>query len=220
MKSVVFNRYNITKLDSETIEISKDGVVISPTKPMLRELAKELNISIYNANGNEYNTRQLGTLVIKEIKEIQSDNSLHNTIEDYISKNRHGIFHLYEDDKIRKVMKKNSVPNEYGVYIIYALKCTQEELIYIGKAGTIETDGSMKKQGIRDRLKAVTKNNMQRGLYFQQEVIKKYKLDSLKFLWIITFDKNKKELPTYSEAKLIQAYYDKYGRLPKLNVAF
>ena len=61
---------------------------------------------------------------------------------------------------------------------------------------------------------------MQRGKYFQQEVIQKYGFDKLKFVWIVTFDDIRKELPACSEAKLMQLYYDAYHELPMLNKSF
>jgi hypothetical protein len=39
-------------------------------KPVLRELATSLNIGLLNSNGNPYNTRQLGTQIIKCVQDI------------------------------------------------------------------------------------------------------------------------------------------------------
>jgi hypothetical protein len=63
--------YTIRELESGTIEVEKDGVVIIPAKPALRELATRLNIALLNANGNPLNTRQLGSQIIKSIEELQ-----------------------------------------------------------------------------------------------------------------------------------------------------
>ncbi len=266
MKTVTYKNYTVTKLESGTIEATRGGHIISPTLPLLRELAQELNVSIENASGNLHITRQLGVLVMRAIEEnqlnlnstscrdtdtlnpINSAKELENTtsnnsfinkikqtinkiqkpailkiedlIEDYLHENKYGIFYLDQGEKIEKVLVENTVPNEYGVYIIYSVKDDQEELIYIGKAGTIATNGDFKRQGIKDRLKAVTTNNMQRGKYFQQEVIQKYGFDKLKFVWIVTFDDTRRELPAYGEARLMQLYYDTYDELPMLNKSF
>jgi len=41
--------------------------MISPAKPILRELAGTLNIPIVNGNGNQHNTRTLGSLVVNSV---------------------------------------------------------------------------------------------------------------------------------------------------------
>ena len=59
--------YKIQELENGTIEVYKDSALISPAKPILRELAARFDISIVNGNGNLHNTRQLGSLLIKVI---------------------------------------------------------------------------------------------------------------------------------------------------------
>jgi hypothetical protein len=68
MKKVTYKNYTVTKLDSGTIEATQNGVIASPTKPVLRDIARELDISIENSNGNLHITRQLGALIIREIQ--------------------------------------------------------------------------------------------------------------------------------------------------------
>ncbi len=268
MQTVTYKTYTITRLDSGTINVLKDGNIISPTRPVLREIAYELNVSIVNTKGNTHITRQLGVLVMRAIEKqsnpsLQADeksakiktindnpcneeykNKVSHTsffdkikqtiskiqnssiskvevlIEDYFHENKYGTFYLNKGERIETVMTAHNVPNNYGVYIIYSIKDSQEALIYIGKAGTVATNGGFKQQGIYNRLKAVTTNNMQRSKYFQQEVIQKYGFDKLKFVWIVTFDDRRKELPAYSEAKLMQGYYEDYHKLPLLNRSF
>ena len=71
MKTVTYKNYTITKLESGTIEATLNGQIVSPTKPLLRDLARELNISIENENGNLHITRQLGVLVMRAIEKQQ-----------------------------------------------------------------------------------------------------------------------------------------------------
>jgi hypothetical protein len=265
MQTADYKNYTITKLDSGTIEVTKDGHVVSPTRPLLREIAKDLNVDIYNSKGNQHITRQLGVLIMRKIQDNKinqntprdeeintitsaninsSDNNVttvsfadkikhtiqklqrrnistfEDLLKDYTYKNKCGIFFLEKGEKIREVLVENNISNEYGVYLIYSIKDNTEELIYIGKSGTISQNGEFKRQGIKDRLKAVTTNNMQRDKYFQQEVIDKYNFDKLKFVWIITFDDKWKELPAYSESRLLQLYYDNHSVLPTLNRSF
>ena len=69
MKTVSYKNYTVTRLDSGTIEATLNGEIISPTKPLLRDLARELNINIENKNGNLHITRHLGILVMRAIEE-------------------------------------------------------------------------------------------------------------------------------------------------------
>lgn len=69
VKEVEFQGYLIRELETGTIEVEQNDVLISPAKPALRSLAKILNISLLNNNGNLLNTRQLGSHLIKAIEE-------------------------------------------------------------------------------------------------------------------------------------------------------
>ena len=59
--------YVIQKLKSGTIKVKKDGEIISPTKPILRELAEKVDVDLLNSRGNTRSTRRLGSEVIKAI---------------------------------------------------------------------------------------------------------------------------------------------------------
>jgi len=72
MKTVSYKNYTVTKHKSGTIETTVNGKVVSPTKPILRELAQELGVSLENKNGNLHITRQLGVLVMRAIEAQQS----------------------------------------------------------------------------------------------------------------------------------------------------
>ncbi|BBJ22802.1 DUF6998 domain-containing protein [Candidatus Nitrotoga sp. AM1P] len=67
VNEIVIDHYTIRELETGTIEVERDGVSISPVKPVLRELAARLNVSLINGKGNELNTRQLGTQVIRAV---------------------------------------------------------------------------------------------------------------------------------------------------------
>ena len=69
--SVHYKNYIITKLSSGTIVVKNNNSLIHITKPVLRDIAQELGVSIYNKNGNEHITRQLGVLVIRAIQKLQ-----------------------------------------------------------------------------------------------------------------------------------------------------
>ena len=65
--SATFDNYCISELENGSIEITQSGNSISPVKPVLREIASKLNLPTVNGNGDNYHTRQLGSLVIKYI---------------------------------------------------------------------------------------------------------------------------------------------------------
>ena len=90
-----------------------------------------------------------------------------------------------------------------------------KDIIYIGKSGTMINDGTFESQGIAKRL-TKKQNSLPRNVYFQN-VIKEYKFEKLEFLWITTFDEICQEIPSLTEAKMIQAYFSQYKKLPLLN---
>lgn len=61
--------YTIRELENGAIQVERDGRLVEPAKPALRDLAGQLFLGLLNGNGNPYNTRQLGSLVIKAIQE-------------------------------------------------------------------------------------------------------------------------------------------------------
>lgn len=75
MNEVCFQNYLVRELENGSIEVELAGRIISPVKPALRELASLLNISLVNTNGNTFNTRQLGSLIIKNIIELTETTS-------------------------------------------------------------------------------------------------------------------------------------------------
>jgi len=69
IKTLTLPSYVIRELENGTIEVLANGELVSPTKPVLRELANEHNISLLNNNGNPRNTRQLGSLLISALQD-------------------------------------------------------------------------------------------------------------------------------------------------------
>lgn len=67
IKIAEFESFTIQELENGTITVCSNGEIISPSKPVLRQIALHFNLSPLNGNGNPYNTRQLGSLVIKAI---------------------------------------------------------------------------------------------------------------------------------------------------------
>lgn len=71
-KEVHYNDYVVRELETGTIEVQHDGLTFTPVKPILRHLAGELNVPLLNSAGNLFNTRQLGSNVIRTIAEMQA----------------------------------------------------------------------------------------------------------------------------------------------------
>jgi hypothetical protein len=67
IKIAVLPPYQIEELETGSINALKNGELVVPAKPVLREIAGTLGINTINGNGNALNTRQLGTLLIKTI---------------------------------------------------------------------------------------------------------------------------------------------------------
>jgi len=128
-----------------------------------------------------------------------------------------GSFYLDPDQNIRDAIRINNVPNDFGVYIVSKISDLKESIIYIGKAGSINNDGSLKKQGIRKRL-----GNKQGGIARTEYFLNYMKRNktSLRFEWYVTFNQDLCLLPSLVEAELIQKYYNEYKKLPELNKSF
>jgi len=65
LRQVTLGDYLVRELESGTIEVEHQGQPIVPVKPLLRQLATCLNLPLINSNGNEFNTRQLGSQIIR-----------------------------------------------------------------------------------------------------------------------------------------------------------
>lgn len=124
-----------------------------------------------------------------------------------------GHFFFEKGKSLTEVSKE--VPNEAGVYVIYKLAGGKIELVYIGKSGTMNQNGTFKEQKLRKRL-----NNKQDGVkrqeYFENK-IEAENIDALDIYWYVTFDKNNQDLPAYVEGVLLQHYFEVYGELPAWN---
>lgn len=131
---------------------------------------------------------------------------------------RNGEFDLRPGESIYHVVRREAVPNEFGAYIIYGTPSCSGEAIYIGKAGTLEQGGSLKKQGLSKRL--LMRQGGKRRAEFFREVMDQSAPKGLSFAWFITFDGPRRVLPALAEAQLLQAFFEDRGALPLLNKAF
>lgn len=63
--SAEYAPYLIRRYENSTLELLEDDTPISPTLPVLREIARKVGVEILNSNGNPKNTRTLGADIIK-----------------------------------------------------------------------------------------------------------------------------------------------------------
>ncbi|MGE5437725.1 MAG: hypothetical protein ACM3O3_10900 [Syntrophothermus sp.] len=127
-----------------------------------------------------------------------------------------GSFIFKKGDQLSLVSK--DVPRKHGVYYVLRMANTRKDLVYIGKAGTIEKNGECKKQCLRGRI-----NNKQDGINRQSFLTSKMNeenIDTLEFCWFVTYDDNIKDLPGYVEGLLIQKYFEVNRTLPEWNKCF
>lgn len=156
-------------------------------------------------------------MTIKEIKEVILPYIDEPVINFEIEKN---IFaELDGREKFNQTIRKN-VKAKFGVYVWVDKKTA--EILYIGMAGKIKTDGSLGDHSIQNRLLAsrgkdkVSKKDIQTNDYVSN-LMTQNEIDSLDIF--IMYSK-KDEPPAYIEALLLYKYYKKNNKLPRLNNSF
>jgi hypothetical protein len=100
----------------------------------------------------------------------------------------------------------------YGVYLVRA--ADSQEVVYIGKAGTLTTSGTFKDQDVPGRLKA------ERGRVSSTEWFARVCQEEgpLTVEYVLATDLNNS--PSYLEATLLQSFLCDNRRLPRLNRGF
>lgn len=101
--------------------------------------------------------------------------------------------------------------NSFGIYIIYKNEKIYESIIYIGKAGEIDTKGNKKKQGLLKRLWN-TRDNKTANEYFRNLFD-----ENIEKLVIEYYETPTSMIPSFVEATLIQEYFQIFKKLPLLN---
>lgn len=128
---------------------------------------------------------------------------------------RGGLFSLAQGERIGQRIQKASVPEEPGVYVIYGVKPETRSLLYIGKGGTLQREGTFKQQKLRGRLKA-TRGKESANKFYQREMEERG-LERLDFEWFVLCGDDSKLIPAKAEIDLLQAYFNDHGQLPPLN---
>ena len=83
---------------------------------------------------------------------------------------RRGSFCLACNEDLRACIAQNEVPNLPAAYLIYGVKGRGRELLYIGKSGTVRTDGSFKNQGLAVRLRMKQTKTVWRAQYYADQM--------------------------------------------------
>jgi len=97
----------------------------------------------------------------------------------------------------------------YGIYIVRQLD--SKEVLYIGKSGTLDSQGQFKGQDIPKRLKNVKEGNVSANKWFKDLLQEKGSLIIEYVFLSCTFS------PAFIEATLLQAFLNEYHRLPYKN---
>lgn len=125
-----------------------------------------------------------------------------------------GSFTFFKGEKLSS--KCGAIPNEPGVYLIYAIKNLKKDLVYIGASGKMNQNGTFKIQKLRKRIQNMQNSSMRRQTYFENK-IKEMNLVSIEVKWYVTYDGVHKDLPLNIEGTLLQKHYDEFGVLPLWN---
>jgi hypothetical protein len=145
--------------------------------------------------------------------EMLAPTGFEQILADLKAKYEHGVFEYSgRTVKFRKIVAAHlsSRETKYGIYVIR--KGCSNEVIYVGKAGTIRSEGQFKGQGIRGRLRNVRERDVPANAWFGRQVDCH---GSLRIEYIVLPEK--KLSPTFTEAYLLQAFLNDCGRLPALN---
>jgi hypothetical protein len=138
----------------------------------------------------------------------------------FTNDNQHFILNLVEmNNDNGNVYYKNSinknVNQNYGVYVV----CNKmnNEILYIGKAGTIKNDGSFKDQNLNGRLLASRGNKYSSSYKYFKHKMNQHNIEIIEIYAIYT---NMNNPPAFIEAFSINHFFNLNKRLPLLNDEF
>lgn len=138
-------------------------------------------------------------------------------LEELNSYTQTGHFLFSPKDSLKRVC--NAPTNKSGVYLIYALKSGQSELVYIGCSGRKKSDGSIFVHkaglgGLKDRLVNGKQFGKTRRISWQIRMSEE-SIDKLKIHWYVTHNADFTHCPKEVEKFLLL----KHAQLPKWNQA-
>ncbi len=130
-----------------------------------------------------------------------------NLLVAYRQRFHYGSFPLCKGRKLSTYCKKEGVPNEPGVYVIYGITQGKRITQYIGAGGKLLPDGTFTNKKLGERI-ANTRAGQKPANKYYQDQMNRYGLDELLFEWFVTFDGRNSIIPAKAEADLVQAYYE------------
>ncbi len=136
--------------------------------------------------------------------------------DELIKYKTNGHFFFKNGDSLAVVSK--GVPTMQGIYYIMRLAAGNIDLVYIGKSGTMQQNGSFKTQSLRGRINNRF-NGQSRQEFFQSKFVEQ-PFEALDIYWYVTMDKSNQHLPAYVEAILLQQYFEVHQKLPPWNKCF
>ena len=125
-----------------------------------------------------------------------------------------GRFTLHPDESINDVVKREGVPTGKRIYVIFGGD-NAERPLYIGKSGTVNQDGSWKGQTLRKRM-TMKQGGISRRHFFGSLMSEEFNA-GLTFQWFVTHNETVKTIPALAELELLQAHFEQFDCLPKLN---
>lgn len=146
--------------------------------------------------------------------EVQAFEEEVKWLRNLVGNKRYDYFDYNGEKSFRKAVKAHFAgargARKYGVYIVRYQE--SNEVIYVGKGGTIEQDGNFGKQDMPERLINTRNGNKTANATFLEYYNNGGPLRIQYFLL-----PDKELCPGMIEAFLLQAYLKEHGHLPKKN---
>jgi hypothetical protein len=154
-------------------------------------------------------------MTITEIMQIANDYIQNYTVFEIT----HQLFLQPNGRSSYNQLIRNEIPaNSYGVYI---WENTQTgEIVYVGMAGKIKTNGQMGSHSLENRLIASRGKVNGRDILTNDYVSNFMKDSNLEVLTFHILYTNVQTPPSFLESVLLYRFYTQNGVLPKLNNAF
>lgn len=154
-------------------------------------------------------------MTIPEIMQIANEHIDNHTLFEV----RHQLFLQPNGRGLYNQLIRKEIPaNSYGVYIWQ--NTLTGEIVYVGMAGKVKTNGQMGSHSLENRLIASRGKVNGRDILTNDYIynfMKDTNVESLTFHILYT---NNQTPPSYLESVLLYNFYTQNGVLPKLNNAF
>lgn len=134
--------------------------------------------------------------------------------------NLNGSFFFQATDRLEEVC--NAPRDQFGVFLVYALRKGRVELIYVGKTGYHTAGAKGKEPSLHDGLR----ENLVDGLHFDETKRKNCwpvqmlieDIEALHIHWYVTCDGKYNDRPKTIKMKILKIYENIYGNFPRWNL--